>query len=55
MKGAGKYKLELKRNDDKRIEGTLHSTKEADKTAEHGGYFDLHFALDVARALPGQK
>jgi hypothetical protein len=55
MKGAGKYKLDLKRNDDKRVEGTLHSTKEADKTAEHGGYFDLHFALDVARALPGQK
>ncbi|MFI5197405.1 MAG: hypothetical protein ACHQJD_02200 [Thermoanaerobaculia bacterium] len=53
--GAGKYKLDLKRNDGKRIEGTLRSTKEADKTAEHGGYFDLHFALDVASARPGQK
>ena len=46
--GSGNYKLELKSNDGKRIEGTLHSTKEAAKTAEHGGYFDLHFALDVA-------
>lgn len=53
--GADHYKLDLKRNDDKRIEGTIHSTKEADKTAEHGGYFDLHFALDVASAPPDQK
>jgi hypothetical protein len=48
--GADRYKLVLKRNDAKRIEGTLVSTKEAAKTAEHGGYFDLHFALDVASA-----
>jgi hypothetical protein len=46
--GAGRYKLDLKRNDAKRIEGTLRTTREADKTSEHGGYFDLHFALDVA-------
>lgn len=53
--GADRYKLELKRNDGKRIEGTLHSTKEAAKTAEHGGYFDLHFALDVASLPADQK
>lgn len=52
---ADKYKLTLKRNDAGRIEGTLHSTKEADKTAEHGGYFDLHFALDVASPSADQK
>jgi hypothetical protein len=46
--GAGRYKLDLQRNDALRIEGTLRSTKEADKTAEHGGSFDLHFELDVA-------
>ena len=45
--GADRYALHLKRNDAKRIEGTLLSTKEAAKTAEHGGFFDLHFALDV--------
>jgi hypothetical protein len=45
--GAGKYKLDLKRNDDQRIEGTLRSANEADKTAEHGGYYELEFALDV--------
>jgi hypothetical protein len=53
--GADRYKLTLTRNDGKRIEGTLHSTKEAAKTAEHGGYFDLHFALDVASSSAGQK
>ncbi len=49
--GAGRYKLDLKRNDARRIEGTLRSTKEADKTADHGGYFDLHFALDVVSPI----
>lgn len=52
--GSDNYKLDLKRNDGKRIEGTLHSTKEAAKTAEHGGYFDLHFALDVADSTAGK-
>ena len=53
--GSDFYKLVLKRNDAKRIEGTLVSTKEAAKTAEHGGYFDLHFALDVASAQAAKK
>ena len=53
--GADRYKLVLKRNDAKRIEGTLLSTKDAAKTAEFGGYFDLHFALDVADAQPAKK
>ena len=53
--GAEKFKLVLKRNDAKRIEGTLLSTKEADKTAERGGYFDLHFALDVASSSADKK
>ncbi len=53
--GAGNYTLTLKRNDAKRIEGTLRSTKEAAKTAEHGGYFDLHFALDVASPTSGSN
>ena len=43
-----KAKLELKRNDDKRIEGTLRSMKDSDKNDAHGGYFDVSFALDVA-------
>ena len=53
--GSDLYKLVLKHNDAKRIEGTLISTKEAAKTAEHGGYFDLHFALDVASAQAAKK
>jgi hypothetical protein len=43
-----KVKLELARNDGKRIEGTLRSLDQAAKTSEFGGYFDLHFALDVS-------
>jgi hypothetical protein len=46
--GADQYKLELTRNDGERIEGTFRSTKEADKTTQSMGYYDLHFALDVA-------
>jgi hypothetical protein len=42
------YKLDLKRNDGKRVEGTYLSTHESDKTEAHGKFFDLHFALDVA-------
>ena len=53
--GSDLYKLTLTRNDGKRIEGTLHSTKEAAKTAEHGGYFDLHFVLDVASSTADKK
>ncbi len=42
------YVLDLKRNDDKRIEGTLVSKNESAKTQKYGGgYFDLKFALDV--------
>ena len=43
-----KVKLELKRNDDKRIEGTIRSLNAADKTARNGGYIDVQFALDVS-------
>ena len=39
------YKLEIKRNDDKRIEGTLKSTDELKKKAVE---FDIKFNLDVA-------
>ena len=53
--GPDNYTLQLKRNDGKRIEGTLKSTKEAAKTADHGGFFDLQFALDVASTTPGPK
>jgi hypothetical protein len=45
---ASSYKLDLKRNDGKRLEGTYLSTRESEKTEEHGQFFDLHFALDVA-------
>ena len=42
------YVLDLKRNDDKRIEGTLLSKNESAKTQKYGGgFFDLKFALDV--------
>ena len=44
---AASYIIEFKRNDDKRIEGTLRSKLDADKNARFGGYFDLDFALDV--------
>lgn len=40
--------VELKHNDGKRVEGTLRSNDEAAKTAKFGGgFFELHFALDV--------
>jgi hypothetical protein len=45
--GSGWYTLTLKRNDDKRIEGTFRSNDESDKKSGH--YYDLAFALD----LPG--
>ena len=46
------YTLDLKVNDGKRIEGTLRSTHESEKTEDHGHWFDLHFALDVASGPP---
>lgn len=46
--GANFYTLELKSNDGKRIEGSLRSTHESEKTDKNGTYYDLHFALDVA-------
>jgi len=45
--GSGWYTLSLKRNDDKRVEGSFRSNDEADKKS--GKYYDLAFALD----LPG--
>ncbi len=45
--GAARYFLELKRNDGQRIEGTLRSKQASDKNSPFGGYFDVHFALDV--------
>jgi hypothetical protein len=49
LSGSGKkVKVELKRNDAQRIEGTLKSLNVADKNSEFGGYFELNFALDVA-------
>ncbi len=45
--GSGWYALSLKRNDDKRIEGSFRSNDEEDKKS--GRYYDLTFALD----LPG--
>lgn len=45
--GSGWYTLDLKRNDEKRIEGTFRSNDEEDKVS--GRYYDLAFALD----LPG--
>lgn len=49
-----RYTLDLKRNDDERIEGTLRSKIEADKNSKFGGaYFDLHFALDVHPDVEG--
>lgn len=50
--GTGSYTLDLKVNDGKRIEGTLHSTRDSEKTENHGHWFDLHFALAVASGPP---
>ena len=44
--GSGWYKIDLKQNDDKRIEGTFRSTDEKDKK-EGLGYLDLKFALNL--------
>lgn len=45
---AANYTIQFERNDDQRIEGSLRSNQESAKTAKYGGgYFDLHFALDV--------
>ena len=49
VSGSGWYAIDLKRNDDKRIEGTFRSSDEKDKKEGSSGYFDLKFALD----LPG--
>ncbi len=50
--GSGWYTLELKHNDEKRVEGSFHTNDEADKKSGH--YFDLAFALDLAAApAPG--
>jgi hypothetical protein len=53
--GPDNYTLQLKRNDGMRIEGTFKSTKESAKNAEHGGFFDLHFELDVASTSTNPK
>ena len=45
--GSGWYTVSLKRNDDKRVEGSFRSNDEEDKKS--GRYYDLAFALD----LPG--
>jgi len=45
--GSGWYKLQLRQNDDKRVEGRFVSTDEASKT--HGEFYDLKFSFD----LPG--
>jgi len=46
--GSGWYTLTLKRNDDKRVEGSFHSNDESEKKS--GRYYDLTFALDVPAA-----
>lgn len=46
--GKDFYKLDLKTNDGKRIEGSFRSTHESEKTEEHGAYYDVHFSLNVA-------
>lgn len=45
--GSGWYTASIKRNDDKRVEGSFRSNDEGDKKS--GRYYDLAFALD----LPG--
>ena len=50
--GTDSYALDLKVNDGKRIEGTLRRTQDSEKTEDHGTWFDLHFALDVASGPP---
>ncbi len=50
--GPDYYVLDLKANDGKRIEGSLRSTHESEKTAKNGSFFDLHFALNVASGPP---
>ena len=45
--GSGWYHIDLKRNDDKRIEGTFRSSDEKDKTEGSSGFFDLKFAFDL--------
>jgi hypothetical protein len=46
--GSGWYKIDLKQNDDKRIEGTFRSSDEKDKTEGSTGFFDLKFAFNLA-------
>ena len=46
--GSGWYTLTLKRNDDKRVEGSFHSNDESEKKS--GRYYDLTFALDLPAA-----
>lgn len=48
----GYYTLDLKVNDGKRIEGSLRSTHESEKTQKNGSFYDLHFALNVASGPP---
>ena len=50
--GTAFYTLDLKTNDGKRIEGTLRSTHESEKTDKNGTYYDVHFALNVANGPP---
>lgn len=45
--GSGWYTLSLKRNDDKRIEGSFRTNEESEKAK--GSYYDFRFAFD----LPG--
>ena len=49
---ADRYEFVITRNDDTRIEGTLRSKVESEKTADFGAWVDLHFALDVKPAKP---
>jgi hypothetical protein len=50
--GSGWYTLKIKRNDDKRVEGSFRTNDEADKKSGH--YYDLTFALDLpAVPAPG--
>lgn len=52
--GSGWYTLGLKRNDDKRIEGSFHTNDESEKA--NGRYYDFSFAFDLPGAPdPGQS
>lgn len=53
--GSSMDRPQLKRNDDRRIEGTFRTTDEKKKISGFGAYYDLKFALDIPAAPSPQR